>query len=227
MRPIRPPPSSPHPRLRAQPRTRPNRPNRDFFSSARLTKDTSYAPLARDAILRIIGRFGAVPEMKRRSQRHARAGWCFSASTAPNRRKKTGFRPIFDQIGPDSLRPNLQTSKPPNGAQSGRPATANGPPAPLAPAVGRMRPHRARSPPPPRSTARCGPPWPRFGLDSLRPNLQTSKRPDGQTAAAAADRRPAKGPAGPLRPTECRLGPSAARSTAAARPAARRGPDSV
>ena len=165
--------------------------------------------------------------MEWRSQRYARAGWCFSASKAPDRRKKSEFRPIFDQIWPDSLRPNLQTSKRPNGAQNGRPATANSPPAPLAPAVGRIGPLRARSPSAARSTARCKPPWPQFGLDSLRPNLQTSKRPDGQTAAAAADQRPANGPAGPLRPTECRLGPSAARSTAAARPASRRGPDSV
>ena len=49
-------------------------------------------------MLWIMGRFGAVPEMEWRSQRYARAGWCFSASKAPDRRKKSEFRPIFDQI---------------------------------------------------------------------------------------------------------------------------------
>ena len=49
-------------------------------------------------MLWIMGRFGAVPEMEWRSQRYARAGWCFSASKAQDRRKKSEFRPIFDQI---------------------------------------------------------------------------------------------------------------------------------
>ena len=49
-------------------------------------------------MLWIMGRFGAVPEMEWRSQHYARAGWCFSASKAPDRRKKSEFRPIFDQI---------------------------------------------------------------------------------------------------------------------------------
>ena len=49
-------------------------------------------------MLWIMGRFGAVPEMEWRSQHYARAGWCFSASKAPDLRKKSEFRPIFDQI---------------------------------------------------------------------------------------------------------------------------------